>query len=139
MKLTVGSRRPIGLIEDTVVQPEDLPDHVGALLKEYRRNKLKYVMYGHVGDGNVHTRPIIDLASNTQMNMMEEIATRVFRRVTRRGGTITGEHGDGISRLPYIPMVYGRPVMKLFEQVKEIFDPKYVLNPGKKIISRKLQ
>jgi FAD/FMN-containing dehydrogenase len=139
MKLTVGSRKPIGLIEDTVVKPEDLPDHVGALLKEYSRNKLKYVMYGHVGDGNVHTRPIVDLASNTQMNMMEEIATRVFKRVARRGGTITGEHGDGISRLRYIPMVYGRPVMKLFEHVKEIFDPKYVLNPGKKIISRKLQ
>ena len=139
MKLTVGSRKPFGLIEDTVVQPEDLPDHVGALLKEYSRNKLEYVMYGHVGDGNLHTRPMVDLQSDAQMKMIEGIATRVFKRVVRRGGTITGEHGDGISRLPYIPMVYGRPIMKLFEQVKETFDPKYVLNPGKKIISRKLE
>jgi len=139
MKLTVGSRKPFGLIEDTVVQPEDLPDHVGALLKEYSRNKLEYVMYGHVGDGNVHTRPMVDLQSDAQMKMIEGIATRVFKRVVRGGGTITGEHGDGISRLPYIPMVYGRLVMKLFERVKETFDPKYVLNPGKKIISRKLE
>ena len=82
---------------------------------------------------------MVDLQSDAQMKMIEGIATRVFKRVVRRGGTITGEHGDGISRLPYIPMVYGRPIMKLFEQVKETFDPKYVLNPGKKIISRKLE
>lgn len=137
MKLTVGSRKPIGLIEDTVVRPEYLPDHVGALVNEYKQHKLDYVMYGHVGDGNVHTRPMVDLQSKTQMNIMEGIATRVFRRVAQRGGTITGEHGDGISRLPYIPLVYGNSIMRLFEHVKEIFDRNYILNPGKKLISKK--
>ena len=137
MKLTVGSRKPIGLIEDTVVRPERLAHHVGALLNEYKQHKLDYVMYGHVGDGNVHTRPVVDLQSKTQMNIMEGIASRVFRRVVQSGGTITGEHGDGISRLPYIPIVYGSNVMRLFEQVKEIFDPEYILNPGKKIIPKK--
>jgi FAD/FMN-containing dehydrogenase len=136
MKLTVGSRKPVGLIEDTVVPPVALKDHCAGLLQEYERHHLKYVMYGHVGDGNVHTRPVIDLQSEAQIRLMEQIAVRVFSGVAQIGGTITGEHGDGIGRLPYIPLVYGRPILNLFEKVKEIFDPAYLLNPGKKVPSR---
>jgi FAD/FMN-containing dehydrogenase len=133
MKLTVGSRKPIGLIEDTVVPPAMLKGHCVGLLQEYNRYRLKYVMYGHVGDGNIHTRPIIDLESEPQIRLMEEIAGRVFAQVAKTAGTITGEHGDGIGRLPYIHLVYGKTIMKLFESVKEIFDPACLLNPGKKI------
>lgn len=136
MKLTVGSRKPIGLIEDTVVPNEALKDHVGGLLQEYRRHGLDYVMYGHVGDGNVHTRPVIDLASDAQIRLMEGIANRVFCKVAQAGGTITGEHGDGIARLPYIPMVYGHHTLEVFRKIKEVFDPRYLLNPGKKVPSR---
>jgi FAD/FMN-containing dehydrogenase len=133
MKLTVGSRKPIGLIEDTVVPPALLSAHVQDLLQEYRQNDLDYVMYGHVGDGNIHTRPIIDLDSVGQISMMEAIAERIFSRVAKSGGTITGEHGDGIARLPYIGMVYPAPILQLFKKVKQVFDPKDLLNPGKKV------
>ena len=133
MKLTVGSRKPIGLIEDTVVPPALLSAHVQGLLQEYRQNDLDYVMYGHVGDGNIHTRPIIDLDSVGQISMMEAIAERIFSRVAKSGGTITGEHGDGIARLPYIGKVYPAPVLQLFKKVKQVFDPKDLLNPGKKV------
>ncbi len=133
MKLTVGSRRPVGLIEDTVVSPSLLADHTAGLLQEYRQNKLDYVMYGHVGDGNLHTRPLIDTASKAEMEMMQHLASRIFEHVIKNGGSITGEHGDGLARLGYIEMMYGTEMARLFRQVKELFDPNYILNPGKKV------
>ncbi len=133
MKLTVGSRKPLGLIEDTVVRPELLAGHVQGLLKTYQENKLEYVMYGHVGDGNMHTRPLIDIASESDMKLMTEIAGSVFAEVIRLGGTITGEHGDGIARQPYIELMYGRRITEIFLSVKKLFDPGFTLNPGKKV------
>jgi len=136
MKLTVGSRKPLGLIEDTVVRPELLAGHVEELLKTYKENGLEYVMYGHVGDGNMHTRPLIDIASDSEMNLMSEIAGNVFAEVIRLRGTITGEHGDGIARQPYIERMYGRQITELFLTIKTLFDPGFTLNPGKKVLSR---
>jgi FAD/FMN-containing dehydrogenase len=133
MKMTVGSRKPIGLIEDTVVSPNLLADHTAGLLQTYRDNRLDYVMFGHVGDGNMHTRPIIDLGSKSQVELMEKIAASVFERVVKTGGTITGEHGDGLARVGYIEMMYGKELTALFSKVKRLFDPHFMMNPGKKV------
>ncbi len=78
IKLTIGNRKPIGLIEDTVVRPDILVEHTANLLRIYRENKLDYVLYGHVGDGNMHTRPLINTASTKEIEMMHNIARRVF-------------------------------------------------------------
>jgi FAD/FMN-containing dehydrogenase len=133
MKLTVGSRKPIGLIEDTVVRPELLAGHASNLLKTYRENKLDYVMYGHVGDGNMHTRPLVDTSSGKEVELINKIAGKVFEHVTRSGGTITGEHGDGLARVGYIEMMYGKQLVGLFSDVKRLLDPAFMLNPGKKV------
>jgi FAD/FMN-containing dehydrogenase len=133
MKLTVGSRRPIGLIEDTVVRPELLADHASNLLQTYRENKLDYVMYGHVGDGNMHTRPLVDIGSSKEVELIQRIAGKVFDHVIRSGGTITGEHGDGLARVGYIEMMYGKRLANLFSEVKRLLDPAFMLNPGKKV------
>ncbi len=133
MKLTVGSRRPIGLIEDTVVHPELLADHAASLLQTYRENKLDYVMYGHVGDGNMHTRPLVDTGSGKEVNLIQRIAGIVFGQVIGSGGTITGEHGDGLARVGYIEMMYGKQITSLFSAVKRLFDPDFIMNPGKKV------
>jgi len=106
---------------------------VSGLLQTYRENKLDYVMFGHVGDGNMHTRPVIDLDSKPQVEMMERIAASVFARVIKSGGTITGEHGDGLARMGYIEMMYGRQITDLFSKVKRLFDPGFTMNPGKKV------
>lgn len=131
MKMTVGSRRPIGLVEDTVVQPSKLAEHTENIVSAYRERGLQYVMYGHVGDGNLHTRPIVDVSSESEM--IEGLAHRIFSQTIREGGTITGEHGDGLARVGYIEMMYGKQLTDLFRQVKELFDPGYLLNPGKKV------
>ena len=133
MKLTVGSRRPIGLIEDTVVRPELLAGHAANLLKTYRENKLDYVMYGHVGDGNMHTRPLVDTSSGKEVELIHKIAGKVFEAVIRSGGTITGEHGDGLARVGYIEMMYGKQLTNLFSDAKRMLDPAFMLNPGKKV------
>jgi glycolate oxidase len=133
MKRTVGSRRPVGLIEDTVVPPSILIEHAMNILQIYRENNLEYVLYGHVGDGNMHTRPIIDIASTKEVELMRAIAEKVFAEVIERGGTITGEHGDGLARTDYIETMYGKKVTSLFSTVKKLFDPLFTMNPGKKV------
>jgi glycolate oxidase len=134
MKFTVGSRRPVGLIEDTVVRPDLLFEYSLYLKRLYSENKLDYVMYGHVGNGNLHTRPMVDTEELSEINLLEALAKKVFRRVVDYGGTISGEHGDGLARSKYIQLVYGGRLYSLFKQIKNLFDPQMILNPGKKVI-----
>jgi glycolate oxidase len=133
MKLTLGSRKPIGLIEDTVVRPDILAEYAASLLQTYKENKVNYVIYGHVGDGNMHTRPLIDTASTKELQLISNIANKVFAHVIKNGGTISGEHGDGFARTPYIQMMYGKQINSLFSRVKKLFDPSFTMNPYKKI------
>lgn len=135
-KLTVGSRKPLGLIEDTVVSPNVLYDYTQFILQKYIENKLEYVIYGHAGNGNLHTRPIIDIESQNEVELYDRLAGTVFAKVICCGGTITGEHGDGIARTKYIEFMYGSRIVSIFEQIKKIFDPKFIMNPGKKVINR---
>ena len=107
MKLTVGSRKPLGLIEDTVVNPNILYDYTRFLLQEYNDNKLDYVIYGHAGNGNLHTRPLVNIESQSELEVFDIVANEVFTKVISCGGTITGEHGDGIARTKYIEFMYG--------------------------------
>jgi len=139
MKLTVGSRKPVGLIEDTVVRPGLLVDHASELLRAYRENNLEYVMYGHVGDGNMHTRPLIDISSRSEIELMDRIAENIFAKVIAAGGSITGEHGDGIARVRYIRLMYGQAITEIFYSIKKLLDPQFTLNPGKKVPSPKLK
>jgi FAD/FMN-containing dehydrogenase len=90
-------------------------------------------MYGHAGNGNLHTRPIIDMDSRTELELFNIIGDEVFTRVISCGGTITGEHGDGIARSKYIKSMYGTQLVSIFEQIKKLFDPRNIMNPGKKV------
>jgi glycolate oxidase len=133
MKKGIGSRRPAGIIEDTVVHPELLHDYLVFLLKLLAQYKLDYVVYGHAGNGNLHIRPIIDFASKDSGLLMDSLADRVFSHVSKINGSISGEHGDGILRTKYIPMMYGSKMNQMFKQIKSIFDDKKLMNPGKKV------
>jgi FAD/FMN-containing dehydrogenase len=134
MKLTVGSRKPIGLIEDTVVSPYLLYEYAQYLQQLYAHYKVDYVIYGHAGDGNLHTRPLINISSKSEIEMLESLAQDVFNKVIKSGGTITGEHGDGLARTKYIKYVYTSEIVSLFKEVKKLFDPKFIMNPGKKLL-----
>lgn len=120
-------------IDDFVVPvssyPEFLPE-LNALLSEY---KLLYTIAGHIGNGNFHIIPLMDLNLSETRQTILELAPKVYGLVIKYGGTTTGEHNDGIIRTPYLPLLFGPGMMMLFEKTKRIFDPDNIFNPGKKV------
>jgi glycolate oxidase len=134
IKKGIGSRKPAAVIEDTVVHPVILHDYLIFLLKLLAVHKLDYVIYGHAGNGNLHLRPIIDINLENSKSLMNTIAHVVFRHVANVHGSISGEHGDGLLRTKYIPIMYGPAMYDVFKQIKMIFDDKQIMNPGKKVL-----
>ena len=127
--------RTAPFIDDFVVLPEKLPEFLPKLysiLDPYKKD-LTYTIAGHVGDGNFHIIPLMNLADEKAHKIIEELSVKVYELVHEYKGSITGEHNDGIIRTPFIKMQYGEEVYKLFEQTKKIWDPKGIFNPGKKV------
>jgi FAD/FMN-containing dehydrogenase len=122
-------------IDDFVVPPASYPEFLpklNALLDEYKSHFI-YTIAGHIGNGNFHIIPLMDLSKEENRNVILELAPKVYELVIRQGGTTTGEHNDGIIRTPYLPMLFGAEMVALFTQTKEIFDPLNIFNPGKKV------
>ncbi|MEK7511274.1 MAG: FAD-binding oxidoreductase [Patescibacteria group bacterium] len=122
-------------IDDFVVPvdsyPQFLPE-LNALLAEYK-DKFIYTIAGHIGNGNFHIIPLMDLSKEESRKTILELSPRVYELVIKYGGTTTGEHNDGIIRTPYLPMLFGEKMVSLFEETKRIFDPNNIFNPGKKV------
>lgn len=122
-------------IDDIVVRPEHLPEFlpkVNAILQPYKK-KMIYTIAGHVGDGNFHIIPLMDLSKPDVRAVIPELMPKIHKLVFEYNGSITGEHNDGLIRSPFLKDMYGEKVIKLFEQVKNIFDPKHIFNPRKKV------
>lgn len=122
-------------IDDFVVDPDTYPKflpELNALLDEYKDSFI-YTIAGHIGNGNFHIIPLMDLKKPEVRNIILELAPKVYALVVKYGGTTTGEHNDGIIRTPYLPMLFGAEVIDLFNQTKDIFDPLNIFNPGKKV------
>jgi len=124
-------------IDDVVVNPEKLPEFLPQLnniLKEYH---LTYTLAGHIGNGNFHIIPLMDFKNPVETSIIPELSDKVYALVLKFGGSITGEHNDGLIRSPYLKAMYGEAMYKLFEEVNRIFDPQDIFNPGKKVSSDK--
>ena len=120
-------------IDDLVVTPDKLPEYLpelNALLKQY---DLIYTIAGHVGDGNFHIIPLMDLADPKARAIILELTPKVYELTVRYGGSISGEHNDGIIRTPYLPLMFGEKISELFAEVKQTFDPLNIFNPKKKV------
>jgi FAD/FMN-containing dehydrogenase len=111
-----------------------LHDYLIFLLKLLDTYDLDYVIYGHAGNGNLHLRPIVDFNSKDWRYLMDTLAEKVFRHISKIRGSISGEHGDGLLRTKYVPMMYGETMYDIFKQIKLIFDDKKIMNPGKKVL-----
>ncbi len=141
IRYTVGNRKPFTIFEDTAVSVSHLYEYVTYILTLYKEYNLSYVMYGHLGNGNLHTRPIVsdDGYSDNQLHskqtmILDNITHLIFSKIREYKGTITAEHGDGISRTPYIKNVYNSFILSYFKYIKKSFDPLNILNPGKIIL-----
>lgn len=126
-------KRTAPFVDDIIVKPEKLPEFlpkVKALLDTY---KLDYTIQGHLGNGNFHLIPLMDLKSPFSADVILELSEKMYTLVHEYKGSITAEHNDGIIRTPYLRQQFGDDIVALFKQTKDIFDPTNIFNPGKKV------
>ncbi|MES2023743.1 MAG: FAD-binding oxidoreductase [Patescibacteria group bacterium] len=122
-------------VDDVIVRPEKLPEFFPAvykILNEYK-DKMTFAVGGHAGDGNMHIYTLLDPKEPALKDIVMDVSEKVYDLVARLGGSITAEHNDGIIRTPFLEKMYSPKILELFKEVKEIFDPKYIFNPGKKV------
>ena len=120
------------IIEDAAIPIENIKKLLTILRKINRKYKTKSIIYGHVGNGNIHIRLIGD---KKDKKTIKEIAIKYFDEILKIGGTITAEHGDGLARSEFIKKQYGSKNYKIFKEIKDCFDPFQIMNPNK-IISK---
>ncbi len=125
-----GNSRPVPVVEDIAVPPEELPQFLHRVQQTLKKQHITASFFGHAGHGQLHLRPFLDLSDPNDVQKMAELADQLYQDVWRVGGTISGEHGDGLSRTPYVAEQYG-PLADAFSEIKELFDPLEILNPGK--------
>ncbi len=120
-------------IDDIVVHPKDLPEFLPKLESIFARYpELIYTVAGHMGDANFHIIPLVDIHKAGIVDTLHKLMEEVYALVFQYGGSMSGEHNDGLLRTAYLPQMYSEEIIKLFEKTKEIFDPLHMLNPGKK-------
>jgi len=122
---------PNKLNEDIVVPISKIPDMVQFIEESAKTSGLKIVTFGHAGDGNIHVNVMYDKQIKQQRLMAEAITEKIFIKTIELGGTITGEHGVGISKQKYIGNELGKTEIQLMKDIKKVFDPNNILNPGK--------
>ncbi|HEV7449277.1 MAG TPA: FAD-binding oxidoreductase [Candidatus Paceibacterota bacterium] len=134
LRKKIRGKRTAPFIDDFVVPPATLPEFLPklqVLMAQYPQ--LTYTIAGHVGDGNFHIIPLIDPNDPTIGRVIDELSHKVYDLVLSYHGSITGEHNDGLVRTPYVEKMFGREMYALFLEVKKIFDPHDIFNPGKKV------
>ncbi len=126
-----GDAKPVSVVEDTAVAPHRLPAYMaqfGAMLEKY---SLSCVYHAHIGTGELHLRPVLNLKDCNHVALFREIARETALLVKRHRGSLSGEHGDGRLRGEFIPLMYGDYVYGLMKGVKGVFDPHSIFNPNK--------
>lgn len=120
-------------IDDCVVDPDTYPQFLPALEKLLSEHSFTFTIAGHIGNGNFHIFPLVDMSKPEVHTEIIELNKKVYDLVLKFGGSITGEHNDGIIRTPYVKQMFGNEMYALFEKTKQIFDPLNIFNPGKKV------
>ncbi len=128
----ISGRYASPFIDDMTVQPKHLPKFIPELRKVIRKYKLPATIQGHFGDGNFHIIPLMDITGTKDQAKLEPVMRELIPIVLKYGGTMAGEHNDGMVRGSWLPAVFGQDIYNVFREVKEIFDPNYIFNPHKK-------
>jgi FAD/FMN-containing dehydrogenase/Fe-S oxidoreductase len=126
-----GDAKPVTFCEDCAVAPERLPEFAARFRDIFRRHGTDGAFYGHASVGCLHIRPVLNLHERAGVETMRKIMDEVTDLVLAFGGSLSGEHGDGLVRSEWNRKMFGPVVYEAFRQVKRGFDPANVLNPGK--------
>ncbi|MDE0159299.1 MAG: FAD-binding protein [Candidatus Dadabacteria bacterium] len=126
-----GSRKPVPCIEDVSVPAENLARYARDVISLLREFGLKAAFYGHASAGCLHIRPLLDLREQKGVSDMAALSEHTLELVLRHSGVMSGEHGDGLQRSCLNEKLFGEALYSVMKKLKEIFDPRGVLNPGK--------
>ena len=127
----VGDMKAVACIEDTAVALEDLPNYIEEFTKIMAKYQQNSVYYAHAGTGELHLRPILNLKKSEDVVLFRKITTETAQLVKKYQGSFSGEHGDGIVRAEFIPMMIGENNYQLLRRIKKAFDPNNIFNKGK--------
>jgi FAD/FMN-containing dehydrogenase/Fe-S oxidoreductase len=123
--------KSLSFVEDTAVAPERLRDYIERFLEIVRRHGTSAGVYAHASVGCLHVRPVVNLKTDAGVRMFEAIATDVADLALEYGGALSGEHGDGLVRSPFMRKMFGPELYEAFRTIKHTFDPEGLFNPGK--------
>ena len=123
--------KPTKINEDIVVPRNKLTEMLRRLRTLSEKSGIAIVNFGHAGDGNIHVNIMVDKADEDEYQRGLGLVEQIFRDTLELGGTISGEHGIGLTKAGYIDMELSERELKIMESIKKVFDPKKILNPGK--------
>ncbi len=123
----------VPFLEDTIVSIEHYGEFLAALEAILQDYDMVYTYAGHIGDGSIRLVPLVDMEAEDAPDKVFELMRRTADLVFAFGGSMSVDHNDGLIRSGLLPRMYGEEVMQLFRQVKTIFDPQNIFNPGKKV------
>jgi FAD/FMN-containing dehydrogenase/Fe-S oxidoreductase len=123
--------KSISFVEDTAVAPEKLSEFIGRFLKIIHNHGTTAGIYAHASVGCLHVRPVVNMKTAEGVAQFQSIADAVADLVLEYGGALSGEHGDGLVRSPYMRKMFGDTLYEAFREIKRTFDPDNIFNPGK--------
>jgi glycolate oxidase len=123
--------RPTTILEDATVPRAQVAPMIEAIQNIAEKYRVQICTFGHAGDGNLHPTCMTDARDHAEVERVEQAFEEIFAKAIELGGTITGEHGVGIVKAPYLEWKLGRAGIELMKNIKRAFDPDNLLNPGK--------
>ena len=126
-----GDAKSVSLTEDTAVRVDKLPEYIKEFQQILAKHKLECVYHAHIGSGELHLRPALNLKNKKDVELFRTLARESAQLVKKYKGSLSGEHGDGRLRGEFIPLMYGEKIYALFKDIKKTWDPNNVFNPGK--------
>lgn len=127
-----GPKKALPIIEDAIVPIDKFEEFLDKAYKILDRYKVNVAVWGHAGNGHLHIQPFMDLSSIKDRHKVFTLTDEFYKMVLSLGGSISGEHNDGIMRGPYLRQMFGPEVFGLFREVKKLFDPNNIFNPRSK-------
>jgi FAD/FMN-containing dehydrogenase/Fe-S oxidoreductase len=126
-----GDRKPVTFVEDCAVAPERAPEFIARFRETLKRHGTDGSFYGHASVGCLHIRPLLNLKDPNDVTRMRRITEDITDLVLEYNGSLSGEHGDGLARSEWNEKMFGPTIYQAFREVKAVFDPDGLLNPGK--------
>jgi FAD/FMN-containing dehydrogenase len=135
-KLSDPRKRPAAFLEDMTVPQEHLGDFLQGIRELFDKHDITALVHGHGGNGHLHFYPLLDFTQANTADNIKVMAQEFFALATSLGGSICGEHNDGIIRTPYLDTMFSQEILKIFARLERVCDPHDIFNSGKKVRPR---